>query len=751
MTISANTVWEGKYYFGPGVIVTIDAVIFDLTNVDIVFDECAGIDFINGAFLRANNSVFRPCELNKSWRGFDFSTNSQGIIDECTFKNAQKALRFTGSGGTIADARIQNNLFSNCHRAILIENDDFGEAITGNTFVIEDTEIEWDNAPCSDIAFNNEYWGIFATNSDFGGLVSQNDFINSFENNTSRRYYGFYGSRCTNGTISKNNFSEMYRSIDLATCANFTIENNEIEITRDFNPTFHQVRLTTVCRHIWVSGNEIKNSNDYGTNTLTNSAIYIERCKRITVNENHIEGLETGIQAKWPINCYIGDNEIVNSQFYGIYVTSPYIVDIACNRINMDLDANGSVVGIAVLQNGLLDRLVKIRTNCISECTHAIYLESFTSGAPIPSIKNNFLYNYSAFGVLNLGYSGDIGNSISPFSNAGRNTFVSNNIPNGAVDIWSNNPMIAAGNYGVSTVSAGVTTIGTGLYNSTASCGVQIGTVSSEIGDDEICENFKENVINIVRNDGSAFRLQSDYMELLDEIDADMKFEFILNALYLLAQNDDFMEMDRLYDEITDAGMLFQNEALWLGYYYHFNHGDYSVASNILDNMESTSIDEFELIQIEKIASSLKVNDRIVADMSAAEIETLIAIDARQGENADLARDLLQVALGNFDYLFEPVVEPKKVETNTVSLLADFLEIYPNPTSGDLFVEYFIDDISKANVQLFDIKGSLLSEVAISYDNDLIRLDLSDLPGGMYVLTINSEDGFLQRAKVMKH
>jgi len=60
-TYNQNTVWDNKYYIADNVIVTVDGVALDITNVDVVFGECAGIDFINGGYLRSNNSVYRPC------------------------------------------------------------------------------------------------------------------------------------------------------------------------------------------------------------------------------------------------------------------------------------------------------------------------------------------------------------------------------------------------------------------------------------------------------------------------------------------------------------------------------------------------------------------------------------------------------------------------------------------------------------------------------------------------------------------
>ena len=79
--------------------------------MDVIFGECAGIQFIGDAEVRANNSVFRPCDVNETWLGFIFRGTANGVINESTFKNAQTALNF--SGVDQVNVRIVNNLYQN--------------------------------------------------------------------------------------------------------------------------------------------------------------------------------------------------------------------------------------------------------------------------------------------------------------------------------------------------------------------------------------------------------------------------------------------------------------------------------------------------------------------------------------------------------------------------------------------------------------------------------------------------------------
>ena len=136
-TYSTDVVWDGKYYIDDNVIVTVtNGSILDITNVDVVFGECAGIVFTDGALLRSNNSVYRPCYIDGTWKGLRFVGKGKfdNIINECTFKNAEVALYFQ----ELADGVISSNLFSNCNYGIRVEgNNSFNHPISGNRFVTE--------------------------------------------------------------------------------------------------------------------------------------------------------------------------------------------------------------------------------------------------------------------------------------------------------------------------------------------------------------------------------------------------------------------------------------------------------------------------------------------------------------------------------------------------------------------------------------------------------------------------------------
>jgi hypothetical protein len=69
------------------------------------------------------------------------------------------------------------------------------------------------------------------------------------------------------------------------------------------------------------------------------------------------------------------------------------------------------------------------------------------------------------------------------------------------------------------------------------------------------------------------------------------------------------------------------------------------------------------------------------------------------------------------------------------------LTIYPNPTSGILFLEFDRNDI--INVRLFDVNGGIVLEKDSPSQNDF--LDLSHLPAGIYCIQIRCNEEIINR------
>ena len=181
ITYSSDVVWDGKYYIDDNVIVTVNnGAVLDITTVDVVFGECAGIVFQDSAYLRATNSVFRPCNIDKTWKGLSFFGPGEfdNIINESTFKNAEVALYFQDG----SDGVVSSNLFSNCNYGVRVEhNNKFDHPISDNHFVTEQFFPSWDCISVYPFVTNQATYGIYTTfTSRLTEQVSQNEFVNTW-------------------------------------------------------------------------------------------------------------------------------------------------------------------------------------------------------------------------------------------------------------------------------------------------------------------------------------------------------------------------------------------------------------------------------------------------------------------------------------------------------------------------------------------------------------------------------------------
>ena len=151
-----------------------------------------------------------------------------------------------------------------------------------------------------------------------------------------------------------------------------------------------------------------------------------------------------------------------------------------------------------------------------------------------------------------------------------------------------------------------------------------------------------------------------------------------------------------------------------------------------------------------------------------------VAITGAGGENVSCGTTIAVVALANTNYNFVKwTSDGIEVSTNiiysftateNIDLVAHFeeevvgivetgratsLQVYPNPTSGELIIE--TSDYQICDMRLFDIMGRQISIVGQSQiGQSQIVINVAHLPPGIYFLRIQTENGVVVR-KVVKN
>jgi PKD repeat protein len=746
-TIKTSQTWSGKYFIA-GKVHVLNHSILDLTEVDLVFDTLGEIIFHDTTIIRANNSVLRPCDMNKTWVGVTFKDLSRGIVHTTLFKNAEIAINVINKD--TFSVKLVDNSFVQCHVGVYINKNgnNYVEGITGNSFVIDNTYLRF---------VTNDYFGIQLNSTFMKEMISQNIFRNATKDGQYKNYYGVFASR-SSAVVSDNSFTNMHRSLDiLSPLKYFSIENNTIEMTQSHTPNDYQIRVEKNNVPHLIYNNEIRNSLQ-GLQTGT-AAIYVNGSSLMNIKENHIKGFEYGIQVMASNTSQIIENKIENAQRIGIYYNdgvkgSNDNVDIACNEINMDLQQGQTLalpIGIATIN---ADGSTQIRTNCVSNTCHAILV--FTAfNEPIPLIKNNYMYNYTFAGIRNINHTGSIGLSSTVFGTAGRNTFVRNNFT--STDIMSTPTIIQGGNYGIQMVSAGVTTVGSpDKFNSTAACGLQINYPKTvQLDDIAICDHFIKYIYPYLIDNGvhqdKKYELSVD-KGYIDKDTASQSFERLSAVLQTVTMPDNITEAKSFYDLVTSAGYLKGNEARWFDYQYAYLTYDFAKAKSILDGIIPATPDETDLVQIEQFRLGQAMTNSDIKIINGNDINMLSGIDSRRGSFAATARDMLQMNAGDHDYIFlKPAIPDLEMQIPMqIDMSVENMEAYPNPVHSQLNIMYNSSFDGTQNLKLVDIWGREIQDIQLSYSASELKLNVISLPPGIYMVYLTQGDK-VHRVKFVKY
>jgi subtilisin family serine protease len=450
--ISASGSWSGKIFVPDNMTVRVAAnVTFDVTEADVVFGECAAIELLSGARLRANQSVFRSCDDTRSWQGIRFRGTSSGTVSGSTFKNANIAIAFNGN----TSVRIEGNQFIDSAVGLRYANSAATGAISGNRFFIDSRQINW----CTPGA--RPYTGISVAGGSMNAPITNNTFVSTAQ-------AGFLtGIALTGGTdahITANRFTDNLRAFTANQYNDIHFENNICEVTRDLPlmgtwPLLSQVDLTG-CSHVDLFGNTF---SSYLQPLVRNAAVLARAVSQpsrdVQAWGNLVRGFSVGLRFDNVLDSRIVSNTVDQPLEHGIYLFDGDGMLASCNRVEMGISPGFKPVGIYYEDDrpGIIDAHHRILNNCVTNTNTAIYVRDLLNSAAdftaMPVIENNYLYNYTGTGLLIAGMNGNLGLTGTGVD-AGRNSFITNlgSTQDIYYDPWPGSPpaiqqIVAAGNF----------------------------------------------------------------------------------------------------------------------------------------------------------------------------------------------------------------------------------------------------------------------------------------------------------------
>ncbi len=731
-TIVSSEFWFDKYYINATVTVTGTAQL-DLTNVDCVFGPLGKIVLKNQSFLRCNNSVLRPCSKDDIWTGILFKDQSSGWLNTSTIKNAIIAVDIVSNDFGV---RLTDNSFIKCQVAVRITDSHKQQSISGNTFEVDETQLPYATTP-------NEYWGIKMYRSQMAGLIAQNTFRQVQPQNSSNIYYGIY-SELTNYTASQNEFNDMYRAIDIINNPDVVaIEQNTFKINHvKERVDIYQIRATNCDNPVLIYENQMDN----GVNeNIFVGAIYCENTIRTHIKDNQINAFLVGVMARFTKDINITSNNITGVTNLGIGLMSTTNSVASCNTINSM--ATNLMVPIGI-RDFYGDGSSHIYSNCIFNMYTAIHLMALTPGVPIPTIANNYMYNYSHAGVDNRNYAGSIGLPGGATA-AGRNTFMSNNGATGTTfDIISTPVISEGGNFGILMTSGVSSTTLPDLFYSTAACSHQIqqSYANNQLDKYNVCDvYYLKNWVTI--NPGGIYTLNAatsvsaaiiseaihtGNREILGQLMASM-----LSGSGNAKQTGDAMLASTMDKNLAARMIVTASLAI----------SDRQLASAFMASQELSTINP-DLRTILEITIALAANPIL----SEQQRSTLLSIDAKEHEYSPLARDLVQAKNGEHDYKFfklPPVAPSTEAPSGALSRISNSLTVYPVPSSQQISVEHHVKDANVSAIKIISASGMEVTSFKYTVQSGVVNIDVSALASGVYsvMLVTDSESKTLMTGR----
>lgn len=88
------------------------------------------------------------------------------------------------------------------------------------------------------------------------------------------------------------------------------------------------------------------------------------------------------------------------------------------------------------------------------------------------------------------------------------------------------------------------------------------------------------------------------------------------------------------------------------------------------------------------------------------------------------------------------------------SITSDSFEVFPNPVTSEIIIEFNCSGKQKINFELFDLKGKVVriyDQMVIPYGKNQINLPISKIESGIYILKASGPNGVLKKQIIVEN
>ncbi|MBK7667166.1 MAG: T9SS type A sorting domain-containing protein [Sphingobacteriaceae bacterium] len=119
----------------------------------------------------------------------------------------------------------------------------------------------------------------------------------------------------------------------------------------------------------------------------------------------------------------------------------------------------------------------------------------------------------------------------------------------------------------------------------------------------------------------------------------------------------------------------------------------------------------------------------------------------------------ISYSIGQIDYIYpsgtgsssEGLQQPYEVFVTEVSenLNSVSINVFPNPTSQSVIIDFKAADFKNHSYQLTDVNGKLISENKITESQS--KINVTEMSSGIYFISISNSSSSLKTFKLIKH
>jgi len=520
----------------------------------------------------------------------------------------------------------------------------------------------------------------------------------------------------SDNTIAANASGYCNNAINLSDASNSgsTTPVDKIKVQyNNITQVYNCISATNVKNSLVIRSNNQLQLRNNGT---TVSAIRLQNCNGVKVHDNQNI---TVFPVASPVTS-------TNVNFKGIYVITSTASQITCNKI--------SNMGESMVFQGLCASSV-IRNNTLDKGNRGLVLRS-----------NGEIGTQGSFSLP----CGIWWPSASSTFTAHTYTDNTNNANTNSV-LFINNTGAPGGFVGVPSLNSGTSL--PAFYSSGA--GGLISTFGSPIN----CGNI---VIQMAPSGGGESQLMAEETNLLNTSAIDENEYPVYEQEHKYANKKHAFDVLDMLSIIPDGALQHFYDSIKQETMGKLKEVDDAIkandlsSANVLNNVILTSNTIEENQKMFNELYSLYLNDNKYA-YTSNEKEALFSIAQQcplEGGNAVWQARVLYSTIENDWIEFENNCDatPRQMSVNnniTETVVDSKFKLYPNPSNGQMILEYSIEETESAVFSIYDITGKIITEYPVNSKNKLLLVNESQLEAGVYFYQVKVNNKIIKKDKLV--